>query len=141
MKFLFALCVLGACAVNCSAIDREAFTFTRYDLDVRIEPGQQRLAVRGRVTLRNDTASPQRNICLQISSTLHWRSIRAGDTEVQYVTQPVGKSARPFERPSSRNSCPSRAQSRAVASMNDDPTKVPAASRSTPSASTWPRDP
>jgi len=88
MKFLFALCVLGACVVSCSAIDREAFTFTKYDLDVRIEPGQQRLAVRGRVTLRNDSTSPQRNISLQISSTLHWRSIHAGDTEVQYVTQP-----------------------------------------------------
>jgi hypothetical protein len=88
MKFLFALCVLGACVANCSAIDREAFTFTKYDLDVRIEPGQQRLAVRGRVTLRNDSTAPQRNISLQISSTLHWRSIHAGDIEVQYVTQP-----------------------------------------------------
>jgi hypothetical protein len=88
MKFLFALCVLGACAVHCSAIDREAFTFTKYELDVRIEPEQQRLAVRGRVTLRNDSASPQRNVSLQISSTLHWRSIHAGDKDVQYVTQP-----------------------------------------------------
>jgi hypothetical protein len=87
MKFIFILCVFGASAANCLAIDREAFTFTKYDLDVRIEPEQQRLAVRGRITLRNDSASPQKNISLQISSTLNWRSIHRGDEAVQYVTQ------------------------------------------------------
>ncbi len=88
MKLLFLLCVLAASVATCLAIDREAFTFTKYDLDVRIEPGQQRLAVRGKITLRNDSAIPQKNISLQISSTLHWRSIHVGDREVQYVTQP-----------------------------------------------------
>ena len=89
MKFLFVLCIFVASVANCLAIDREAFTFTKYDLDVRIEPDQQRLAVRGKVTLRNDSAIPQKNISLQISSTLHWRSIHVGDREVQYVTQPL----------------------------------------------------
>ncbi len=88
MKFLFVLCILVASAANCLALDREAFTFTKYDLDVRIEPEQQRLAVRGKITLRNDSASPQKNICLQISSTLNWRSIHIENKAVQYVTQP-----------------------------------------------------
>ncbi len=87
MKFLFILCILGASVANCLALDREAFTFTKYDLDVRIEPEQQRLAVRGKITLRNDSVSSQKNIALQISSTLHWRSIHLRDKEVQYVTQ------------------------------------------------------
>jgi hypothetical protein len=87
MKFIFFLCILGMSVANGLALDREAFTFTKYDLDVRIEPEQQRLAVRGKITLRNDSASPQKNISLQISSTLSWRSIHIGDKAVQYVTQ------------------------------------------------------
>lgn len=69
-------------------LDREAFTFTKYQLDVRIEPEQQRLGVRGRITLRNDSAAPQKVAVLQISSTLDWRSIRAGDEPLQFVSQP-----------------------------------------------------
>ena len=49
MKFLRVLCVLCGLLVQARAIDREAFTFTNYDLDVRIEPEQQRLAVRGKI--------------------------------------------------------------------------------------------
>src|SRR3989454_10292748 len=86
MKFLCALCVL--CGLQSFALDREAFSFTNYDLDVRVEPEQQRLAARGKLTLRNDSASAQKNLCLQISSTLDWRSIQVGGKPVQFVTQP-----------------------------------------------------
>src|SRR5207245_5819509 len=86
MKFLCVLCAL--CGFQFFALDREAFTFTIYDLDVRIEPEQQRLAARGKLTLRNDSASAQKNLCLQISSTLDWRSIQVGGKPVQFVTQP-----------------------------------------------------
>src|SRR3989454_9125217 len=86
MKFLCALCVL--CGLQSFALDREAFSFTNYDLDVRIEPEQERLAVRGKLTLRNDSASSQKNLCLQISSTLDWRSIQVGGKQVQFVSQP-----------------------------------------------------
>ena len=60
MRFLCALCVL--CGLGCSAvaIDREAFTFTKYDLEIRLEPEQQRLGARGKITLRNDSAQPQK---------------------------------------------------------------------------------
>src|SRR5215471_19143517 len=92
MKFginkLDLLCVLCASVVNCFALDREAFTFTNYDLNVRVEPEQHRLGVRGKITLRNDTATPQKIAVLQISSSLDWRSIKAGDKPVQFVSQP-----------------------------------------------------
>src|SRR5437870_9634260 len=88
MKLFFVLCVLFACVVTCFALDRDAFTFTRYDLDVRIEPEQQRLAARGKITLRNDSASLQRNLSLQISSTLNWRSIQIDGKPVSFVSQP-----------------------------------------------------
>jgi len=48
------LCIFCAWGVNALALDREAFTFTQYDLSVRLEPDQQRLGVRGKITLRND---------------------------------------------------------------------------------------
>ncbi|MGO8797214.1 MAG: M1 family aminopeptidase [Candidatus Sulfotelmatobacter sp.] len=80
--------VLCASAVNCFSVDREAFTFTKYDLDVRIEPDQHRLGARGTITLRNDSASPQKIASLQISSSLDWRSIKAGGKPLQFVSQP-----------------------------------------------------
>jgi hypothetical protein len=70
------------------ALDREAFTFTNYDLSVRVEPEQQRLAVRGKIKLRNDSSAPQKNLSLQISSSLNWRAIQAGGKPVQFVSQP-----------------------------------------------------
>jgi hypothetical protein len=88
MKFLCFLSVLCSLVIEARAIDREAFSFSKYDLDVRIEPEQQRLAVRGKVTLRNDSSSPQKNLTLQISSTLDWRSIQFEGKPVQFVSQP-----------------------------------------------------
>jgi hypothetical protein len=81
------VCVLCASAVNCVALDREAFTFTNYDLNVQVEPEQHRLGVRGKVTLRNDSRTPQKIAVLQISSSLDWRSVKAGDRVLQFVTQ------------------------------------------------------
>ena len=88
MKFLCALCVLCGLAVPCAALDREAFTFTNYRLSITIDPEQQRLEVRGDITLRNDSSAPQRNLSLQISSSLHWSSIQLGDQPVQFLSQP-----------------------------------------------------
>ena len=85
LSLIFLLCAVVGTAF---AVDREAFTFTNYQLDVRVEPAQQRLAVRGKILLRNDSAAPQTNAFLQISSTLDWRSIRSRGKPVQFVSQP-----------------------------------------------------
>ncbi len=74
--------------VPATALNREAFTITRYDLEVRLEPEQQRLGARGKITLRNDSGQPQKIVALQISSSLNWRSIRVDAKPVQYVSQP-----------------------------------------------------
>jgi hypothetical protein len=89
IKPLWLLCVLCGCFLQASALDREAFSITNYDLNVRIEPEQHRLGVRGRITLRNDTQSPQKLAVLQISSSLDWKSIKLGDKALQFVTQPL----------------------------------------------------
>src|SRR5215471_15914522 len=87
MKFLCVLCVLCGSGFAFS-LDREAFTITKYDLEVRIEPEQQRLGARGKITLRNDSAQAQKVVALQISSSLSWRSIRVDGKPVQFLSQP-----------------------------------------------------
>ena len=88
MKPLCLLCVLCGCVLNALALDRESFSITNYDLNVQVDPEQHRLGVRGKITLRNDAAAPQKIAVLQISSTLDWRSIKAGDKPIQFVRQP-----------------------------------------------------
>src|SRR5438270_2007248 len=87
-KFVILSCLLYGYAPNCRGLDREAFSITRYDLKAEIEPEQQRLGVRGKITLRNDSSSAQKNAVLQISSSLSWHSIKAQDKQLQFVAQP-----------------------------------------------------
>jgi hypothetical protein len=84
----FLLSVLFVSVANASTLNREAFTFTSYDLNVRVEPEQQRLGVRGKITLRNDSQTPQKVAVLQITSSLSWRAIRAAGKQLQFVSQP-----------------------------------------------------
>lgn len=86
--FVLALCLLCGPVLKCWALDREAFSISSYDLSLQVDPEQHRLGVRGKITLRNDTATPQKIAVLQISSSLDWRSIRVGEKPVQFVTQP-----------------------------------------------------
>ena len=82
------VCLFFAAAVNSFSLDREAFTFSKYNLNIRVEPEQQRLGVRGTITIRNDSPTPQKIAVLQISSSLGWRSITAGGNPLQFISQP-----------------------------------------------------
>jgi hypothetical protein len=86
-KSLCFLCVLCGASL-CLSLDREAFSITNYALTLQIEPEQHRLGARGKISLRNDKSTPQKIAVLQISSSLDWRAIRAGDKALQFVTQP-----------------------------------------------------
>ena len=88
--FARSLGVLGLlCGSVCSfALDREAFSFTNYDLNLLVDSEQHRLGARGQVTLRNDSSTPQPVAVLQISSSLNWRAIKLGGKRLQFVTQP-----------------------------------------------------
>ena len=88
MKIFCVLCVLCGLAPGALALEREAFTISKYDLEIRLEPEQQRLGTQGKITLRNDSAHPQKVVALQISSSLNWRSIRIDGKAVQFVSQP-----------------------------------------------------
>ena len=87
IRFLCALCIFCGSSFSSLALDRHAFTFTHYGLEVRIEPEQQRLGVRGKITLRNDSDAPQKNLALQISSSLNWLSIQLEGKPVEFVSQ------------------------------------------------------
>ena len=88
MKFWVVLWIVFGTFASAYSLDREAFTFSKYDLNVQVEPEQQRLAVRGKIVLRNDSSTPQKNAVLQISSSLTWRSIQADGKPLQFVSQP-----------------------------------------------------
>lgn len=60
--------------VDVSDADREAVTFTRYDLDARLRLQSAGLEVRARITVRNDGKAPLAHIPLQISSSLRWEN-------------------------------------------------------------------
>ena len=85
LKLLCVLCVL---CVGGFSLDRDAFTFVNYDLHPLVTPATHGFSVNGRITLRNDSAFPQKNISLQISSTLDWKSISVNGKQVVYITQP-----------------------------------------------------
>jgi hypothetical protein len=88
LKIVFLSLVLFLFAAsNVFSLDREAFTFSKYDLEVRIDPAQQRLGVRGKITLRNDSSTPQKTAVLQISSSLDWLSIKSAGKLLQFLSQ------------------------------------------------------
>ncbi len=81
VKFLCVLCVLCG---ECFSLDRTAFTFLTYDLEVRVDPAGQALSARGKIRLRNDSAIAQREVALQISASLEWRLLKVNGNDVQY---------------------------------------------------------
>src|SRR5258708_19603521 len=87
-KHLGFLCILCASVANAITLGGEVFTFMSDDLRVWVEPEEERLGVRGKIILRNDSQTPQKIAVLQISSSLDWRSIKADDKALQFVSQP-----------------------------------------------------
>ena len=84
MRSLTLIVVLSLCSLA-HAIDRDAFTITRYQLEVQIDRTTHVMAVTGKLTLRNDSKTPEKNIALQVSSSLAWNSITLDDKPVQWL--------------------------------------------------------
>jgi hypothetical protein len=66
-------------------VERQAVTFTAFDLDVRLRPAEQHIAVRALVTVRNDGTKPLSHIPLQISSSLNWERIRLNARDLTFA--------------------------------------------------------
>jgi hypothetical protein len=69
-----------------SAVDaeRQAVTFTDFDMDVRLRTAEKHIAVRALVTVRNDGKTPLIRIPLQLSSSLNWERIRVNGKDVVF---------------------------------------------------------
>jgi hypothetical protein len=89
MSFSFRVFLVVALVTSFGfSLDRNAFTFTKYDFELRTNPDDQAIAARGKITLRNDSSQPQSVASLQISSTLNWRMIELNGEPLQYLTEP-----------------------------------------------------
>lgn len=69
--------------------EREALTYTRYDLELHLAPAQQSLSGRARVVVRNDSATPLAHLPLQLSSTLHWDAISLAGANAHYDVERI----------------------------------------------------
>jgi hypothetical protein len=69
--------------------ERTALTYSAYDLDVHVEPAQQRMSVRAHLTAHNASDRPLAKIALQLSSALSWYSIHVDGAPVKFVSEPV----------------------------------------------------
>ncbi len=85
MRFVLGLLLFAGAAVSSLALDRQAFTVTRYQLEVQIDRTSHVIAVTGKVTVRNDSNIPQKNIALQVSSSLAWNSLTLDDKPLQWL--------------------------------------------------------
>ena len=73
--------------------ERQAVTFTAYDMDVHLQTAQRQIAVRAQLTVRNDGAVPLSSIPLQISSSLNWERIRADGRDVAFSVATLNSDA------------------------------------------------
>ncbi len=62
--------------------ERQAVSFTDFDMDVHLHLATHQLAVRALLTVRNDGKVPLAHIPLQISSSLNWERIRMQGKDV-----------------------------------------------------------
>jgi hypothetical protein len=62
--------------VTVSDEEREAVTFTAYDLDLHLTPVSAGIEAHANFTVRNDGKAPLKQIAVQISSSLVWESLR-----------------------------------------------------------------
>jgi hypothetical protein len=62
-------------ALGVTDAERDALTFTAYDLDVHLTPASAGIAVRVGLRVRNDGATPLKRLAMDISSSLRWEAI------------------------------------------------------------------
>ena len=82
-----------AAAPSAEDAERQAVTFTGFDLDVRLRAATQQIAVRALIAVRNDGKTPLARIPLQISSSLNWGRIRADGKDVAFQVATLNSDA------------------------------------------------
>ena len=86
MRLFLASILLLLASPLAHALDREAFTVTRYQLEVQVDRHSHVMAVTGKLTLRNDSDKAQKTVALQVSSSLAWNSITLDGKPLQWLS-------------------------------------------------------
>jgi hypothetical protein len=73
--------------------ERQAVTFTKFDMDVHLRGAERSIAVRALIKVRNDGKTPLSHIPLQISSSLNWERIRALGRDVTFPVATLNSDA------------------------------------------------
>jgi hypothetical protein len=73
--------------------ERQAVTFTGFDLDVHLRVEVHQIAVRALLTVRNDGKVPLARVPLQVSSSLNWDRIRVRGKDVAFPVATLNSDA------------------------------------------------
>lgn len=73
--------------------ERNALTFTAYDLDVHLTPASAGIAVRAGLTVRNDSAAPLKRLALDITSSLHFDAFSSHAAPLPFAARRVDTDA------------------------------------------------
>jgi hypothetical protein len=73
--------------------ERQAVTFTDFDLDVHLRVEVHQIAVRALLTVRNDCKAPLSCVPLQVSSSLNWDRIRVRGKDVAFPVATLNSDA------------------------------------------------
>ncbi len=73
--------------------ERAALTFTDFDMDVRLRSASHQIAVRAKVTVRNDGKTQLAHLPLQISSSLNWERIQVQGRDAAFQVATLNSDA------------------------------------------------
>lgn len=79
--------------VTVSDEEREAVTFTAYDLDLHLTPASAGIEAHANLTVRNDGKIPLTRIAIQLSSSLVWESLRLRAGSSNFVQHRINTDA------------------------------------------------
>lgn len=81
--------LVSSAAAFVSDQERAALIFRSYNFEIHLTPVQHSIAVRAHMSIENSSDHPLSRIALQISSALHWESIRINGSSKQFQVEQV----------------------------------------------------
>ena len=73
--------------------ERNAITFTAYDLDVHLTPASAGMAAHAVLTIRNDSAAPLNRLVLEITSSMRWDAFSTAGVPLAFAAHAVDTDA------------------------------------------------
>jgi hypothetical protein len=73
--------------------ERQAVTYTAFDMDVHLRPDAHQIAVRAQLSVRNDGKTPLVHVPLQLSSQLNWERIRINSNDTSFMVATLNADA------------------------------------------------